>query len=74
MNPLHHTLKSGRVLLLSEPFTDAEKEAAETTMGNMMLELMADGIARIAHAKTTLSEQDAEYIATLERHGITFTQ
>lgn len=64
----HFILKSGRMLLLSEPFTPEEMEELGTAEGNALMEVIAD---RIAHrSKRVLTEADAEYHEILAKMNL----
>lgn len=67
-NPLHHVLKSGRVLLLESPLTDEELEAVRTPDGNAVMEALADIIA--SRSTKHLDETHAAYTEMLKKHGI----
>lgn len=68
-NPLHHVLKSGRVLFLTEPLTKEEQEEAYSDAGNAILEALADHI--VTRVKRSLTPKDAAYDRMLKKHGIT---
>jgi hypothetical protein len=67
-NPLHFTLKSGRVLFLKKPLTAEELAECQTDAGMAILEMLADDIAR--RATTSISSDSPEGQAMLRKHNI----
>lgn len=67
-NPLHHKLKSGRVLFLKVPLTDDELAECQTDAGNAVLEQLADMLEK--KCKTVISSESPEGIALLKQHDI----
>jgi hypothetical protein len=68
MSELHFKLPSGRVLLLKEPLTDAEREECSTPEGLQFLESLADAIGD--RCGSILTPEDPMYAKLLEQHGL----
>ena len=64
----HFTLKSGRVLLLEEPFTEDEEAMGRSSEGMAVLEMMATQMERMA--KHSISGDDHLGKAMLKVHGV----